>query len=110
MRKSYSIVSRFTFSVSSHDENNSTVFRDLVEILEIIFLRVTNERSKAELGLGFLCNTNGVLLSSACLRAVENNNALLLMSVEKSADAFAGDRERETHALLHLGDKVAGVA
>ena len=62
-----SVIRGFTFTVGSHDKEDGTVLGELVEILKVIFLRVTNERSKAELGLGFLCNTNGVLLSGTCL-------------------------------------------
>ena len=72
------VVRGFTLSISSHDEEDSRVFRELVQVLEIVFLGIAHERSQAKFLLGLLCKTDGVLFRSSCLRAVKDDEALFL--------------------------------
>jgi hypothetical protein len=39
----------------------------LVQILKVIFFRITNEGGETELGLGFLGDTDGVFFSGSSL-------------------------------------------
>src|SRR6266404_2560507 len=59
----HSIVGRFTFSIRGHHENCGTVLGNLIQILEVIFFRVTDKGSEAKLGLGFFGDTNSVFFS-----------------------------------------------
>lgn len=63
LHKLHSIIGRFAFTVSCHNENRSAVLENLIQILEFIFFRVTNEGSETKLGFGFLSNTDSVFLS-----------------------------------------------
>ena len=61
------IVGRFAFAVSGHNKNRSTILGYLVQVVEVVFFRVTDEGSETKLGLGFLSNTNGVFLGRPSL-------------------------------------------
>lgn len=78
------IVSGLTLTVGGHDEDGGAVFRKLVEVLEVIVFRVAHKRGETKLGLGFLCDTNGILLRGTGLRAVEDDKALFLRSGARS--------------------------
>jgi hypothetical protein len=67
LHKLNSIVGRFAFTVGSHHENRSTILGNLVQVLKVIFFGVTYEGSETELGLGFLSDTNSVLLGCPSL-------------------------------------------
>ena len=77
----HGVVCRLSLAIGSNDKDGAAVVRDLVKILEIVLFRVAHERGKAELGLGLLCETDSVLLGGTGLRAVENDDALLLCKV-----------------------------
>jgi len=72
------VVGGFTLSVGGDDEDRGTSFGELIEVLEVVLLWVAYEGSEAELGLGFLCNTDCVLFSSTGLRTVEYDQPLFL--------------------------------
>jgi hypothetical protein len=74
----YGIVGRLALTVCSHDEEGCTVGWYLVEILKVIFLRITDERGKTKFRFGFLCETNGVFFRRAGLRAVKDDETLFL--------------------------------
>ena len=76
-----SVVRGLSLAVGSHDEEDAAVVRKLVEVLEVVLFRVADQGRKTELGLGLLCETNGVLFRSTCLRAVEDDDALFLYDV-----------------------------
>ena len=59
------VVCWFTFSVGSDDEDCSTSFGDLIEVFEVVFLRVAYQGSKTELGLCFLGDTDSIAYFSA---------------------------------------------
>lgn len=61
------VVGGLALAVGSHDEEYTAVLGKLVEVLEIIFLRVADEGRQSELGLGLLRETNSVFLSRARL-------------------------------------------
>lgn len=85
------VVRGFTLTIGSHNEENAAVLRELAQVLKVAFLGVTYERSQAELGLGLLCETDGVLLCRASLGTVENNDALfLLYDVARTVSDFGG--------------------
>jgi hypothetical protein len=63
----YSIIGGFTLSVGSHDKDDTTILRDLIEILKVVFLGVANQRCEAELGLCLLGNTDSIFLCSTSL-------------------------------------------
>jgi len=81
LHKLYGIIRRFTFTVSGHHENCSAVLGDVVQILEVIFFRITNEGSETELGLGFLGDANGVFFGGSSLRSVEDDKTLFLPNI-----------------------------
>ena len=62
-----SVVGGLALTVSGHDEERAAIFRDLVEVLEVILLRVTDEGGKAELLLGFFGKADSILLRSTSL-------------------------------------------
>ena len=72
------VVGGLALTVGGHDEERAAIFRDLVEVLEVILLGVTDKGGKAELLLGFLGKADSILLRSASLRAVEDDDALFL--------------------------------
>ena len=72
------VIGGLTLTVSGHDEEDATILGDLIEVLEIVFLRVANEGCQAKLLLSLLRETDGVLLRSTSLRAVEDDDALFL--------------------------------
>jgi len=67
LHKLYSVVGRFAFTVGRHHENCSTILGKLVQVFKVIFFRVADEGSETELGLGFLSDTNSVLLGCPSL-------------------------------------------
>ena len=74
----HGVICGFTLAIRGHDEECGAIWRQLVQVLEIVFLGVTNEGSKAKFRLGLLGETNSVLLCSACLRAVKDDETLVL--------------------------------
>lgn len=72
------VVRGLSLTVGGHDEKDAAVVGDLVEILEVVLLGVAHERRETELGLGFLCKADRIFLRGTCLRAVEDDDALLL--------------------------------
>jgi hypothetical protein len=85
----YGIVCRLTLTVCGHDEEGCTIGWYLVEVLNVIFLRVTDERGKSKFRFGFLCETNGVFLCCAGLRAVKDDETLFLNWSMSAAIGFA---------------------
>jgi hypothetical protein len=63
----HGVVGRFALTVGGHDEDRARVLRDLVEVLEVVLLRVADEGREAELGLRLLCDADSILLSRASL-------------------------------------------
>ena len=78
LTESDGVVGGLAFTVGGHDEENARVLGDLVEVLEVVLLGITDERGETELLLRLLGKTNGILLRSTCLRAVEDDDALFL--------------------------------
>jgi len=107
LHKLYGIVGRLAFTVRGHHENCSTVLGYLVQILKVVFFRITNEGGETELGLGFLGDANGVFFSGSSLRAVKDDKALFLQNNYKMQ---LKGKERATYSSLHLLDKITRVS
>ena len=102
------IVRWLALSIGSHDKEDTRILWDLVEVLKVILLGVTNQRGKTKLGLCLLGQTNGVFFGGTRLRTVKDDNALFLSTTR----SIEGPRERqyESYPFLHFCDKVPRVA
>lgn len=109
-----SIIRGFTLTVSSHDKEDGAILRKLVEVVEVILLRVANKGSKTELGLCLLGKTNSVFLSSTGLGTIENYKTLFLMDREARCQ-YTCQTVLElgyaiTYPVLHLRNEVPRIS
>ena len=79
-----SVIGWFTLAIGCHYEDSCAVGRELIEIIKVALFRVADEGSKAKFGFCFLRYTDGVFLGGAGLRAVEDDEALFLLWVNKN--------------------------
>ena len=74
----HGIIGGFAFAIRGHHKDDSTIFRNFVQVLEIVFFRITDERGETIARFSLFGNTNGILLGGSRLRAVKDDQAFLL--------------------------------
>lgn len=81
-------------------------FEELIEVFEVV-----DVGGKAKLGLGPPHNTNGVLISGAGLRAIEDHQSLFLnvRRVRQNKGITVVSDFYSTHPINHLRNKVSRI-
>lgn len=116
------IVSGVSLTIRGHTEDSQTVLNFLCHLLQVLpvshLLRI-KDHSREPIPGGFLCETIGELLCSACLGAIEDHHLLVLgyrdgnsmyVHVHKWATVaiiLSQHCALVTHSGLHLGEECA---